>query len=310
MGSEPIKFHIHYDVENHFIPMNDFITASNAAQKIVDDLNKQILGGKLRYQLVVIPPEDGTFLKTVGIWTLKATVAGVVLPIVGGLSLGAFKALSGNTPEHYGERHTEALRDMTVNFFSKEVEELEKCIPHELNLDRAFKAKTDFYISCQNNDDILGLGFDSTKNFPIRHDHFKNHLSRDKFRPLDSDFLIFDAIVTSPVIEDKDYIWNFEDTVTGNKISAYMRDESFKKGVLNGKYPFKNDGSNSDRVRILVEYKKQERNGEVEKKETCIETVYSFNDIELSPIPANLPPNVVFVRPAETPMDKIWGTGQ
>ncbi|NCC51126.1 MAG: hypothetical protein EOM20_07920 [Spartobacteria bacterium] len=310
MGSEPVKFYIHYDIENHFIPMSDFLTASNAAQKIVDDLNKKILGGQLRYQLVVIPPEEGTFLKTVGIWTVKIAVAGVVLPIAGGLSLGAFKALSGNTPEYYGERYTEALRDMTVNFFSKEVEELEKCIPHELNLDRAFKAKTDFYISCQSNGDINGLGFDNTKRFPIRHDQFKNHISKDRVRPLDSDFSIYEAIVTSPVIEDKDYVWDFEDTVKGNKISGYMRDEAFKRGVLNGKYPFKTDGSNSDRIKMLVEYKKQERNGEVEKKETCIETVYSFNDIEITSIPANLPPNVTFVRPAETPMEKLWGQGR
>ncbi len=307
MGSEPIKFHIHYDVESHFIPMSDFLTASNAAQKIVDDLNKQILGGQLRYQLVVIPPEEGTFLKTVGIIITATVLNAAVVPIASDYVLGAFEGISEHKPSDYGRDHGRALRDLTVGFLSKEVEELEKCVPHELNLDRAFKAKTDFYISCQSNDDIRGLGFDNTKRFPIRREQFKSHISKDRVRPLNSDFRIYEAVVTSPVIEDKDYVWHFEDTVTGNKISGHMRDEVFKRGVLNGDHPFKNDGSNSDRVKMLVEYKKQERNGEVEKKETCIETVYSFNDIELTPIPANLPPNVVFVRPAETPMDKLWG---
>lgn len=310
MGSEPIKFYIHFDVENHFIPMNDFLTASTSAQKIVDDLNKQILGGQLRYQLVVIPPEEGTFLKTVGIIVTATVLNAAVVPIASDYVLGAFEGIAEHKPSDYGQDHGRALRDLTVGFFSKEVEELEKCIPYELNLDRAFKAKTDFYISCQNNDDINGLGFDNTKRFPVRHDQFKNHISKDRVRPLNSDFRIYEAVVTSPVIEDKDYVWHFEDAVTGNKISGYMRDESFKRGVLNGDHPFKNDGSNSDRVKILVEYKKQERNGEVEKKETCIETVYSFNDTEIVPIPANLPSNVVFVRPAETPMDKLWGAAE
>lgn len=305
MDSELIKFHIHYDVKDHFIPMSDFLSASNAAQKIVDDLNKKILGGQLRYQLVVIPPEEGTFLKTVGIWTLKATVAGVILPIAGGLSMGAFKALSGNTPEYYGENYTEALKDMTVSFFSKEVDVLEKCIPHELNLDRAFKAKTDFYMSCQANDGIKGLGFDNTRNFPIQRGSFKNHISKDRTRPLDSDYIIYEAILTSPVTEDKNFQWDFEDTVTGQKISAHMKDESFKKGVLNGKYPIK-QSKKSDLLKILVEYKKQEVNGEIKNKEACVETVYSFNDIEITPMPSTLPKGTKFQMLEETPMDKIW----
>ena len=222
--------------------------------------------------------------------------------------LGAFEGITEHKPSDYGQDHGRALRDLTVGFFSKEVEELEKCVPHELNLDRAFKAKTDFYISCQNNDDIKGIGFDDTRNFPIRDSDFKRHMSKDRTRPLDSDFVVYDVIVTSPVIEDKDYVWDFQDVVTGNKISGYMRDESFKRGVLNGKYPFKNDGSNSDKLKILVEYKKQEVNGEIKNKETCIETVYSFNDKTITSIPADLPKGTRFQIKEETPMEKLWGT--
>lgn len=250
--------------------------------------------------------KEGTFLKTVGIWTLRASAVGVILPIAGGLSLGAFKALSGNTPEYYGKRYTEALKDMTIGFLSKEVEELEECIPAELNLDRAYKGKTDLFSSCQSNDHITGLGFDNSQNFPIRKDDFKKHLSKDRTRPLKSNFVIYEVIVTSPVIEDKDYVWDFQDIVTGNKISGYMRDNKFKKGVLNGDYPFKNDGSNSDKLQILVEYKKQERNGDVEKKETTIEDVYSFNDEVIKAIPKDLPKGTRFQKTEESPMEKIW----
>ena len=307
--AEPIKFHIHYDVKDHFIPMSDFLTASNAAQKIIDDLNKNILSGQLRYRLVIIPPKEGTFLKTIGIVMIATIpVNAVVLPIASDYVLGAFEGIAQHKPSDYGQEHGRALRDLTVGFFSKEVEELEQNIPPELNLDRAFKAKTDFFLSCQNNDEIKGIGFDNSGNFPIRAGSFINHISKDRTRPLDSDFVIYDVIVTSPVTEDKDYVWDFEDIITGNKVSGYMRDEAFKRGVLNGDYPFKNGGSNSDRLKILVEYKKQERNGEIERKETCIDTVYSFNDTKIASIPANLPKRTRFQQHKETPMDKIWGT--
>lgn len=306
MSSEILKLHIHYDVEKHFISMSDFLIASNAAQKIIDDLNRQILRNHLKYELVIIPPEEGTFLKTVGIVIATVAIHAAIVPIASDYVLGAFKGITEHEPSEYGENHGRALRDLAVGFFSKEVEDLEKCIPRELNLDRAFKAKAEFYASCQNNNHIHGLGFDDTKNFPIRSNSFKNHISKDRTRPLNSDFIIYDVIVTSPVTEDKDYVWDFEDIVTSKKISAYMRDEAFKKGVLNGDYPFKNDGSKSDRLKILVEHKKQERNGEVEKKETCVVSVYYFNDREIKKIPANLPQGARFQQKEETPMDKIW----
>jgi hypothetical protein len=303
--TDPVKFHIHYDVDNHFIPMSDFLTASHSAQKIIDDLNRQILGGQLRYKLVVIPPTEGTFLKTVGIVAVTLVANAMVVPVASDYVLGAFEGIAEHKPSDYGKDHGRALRDLTVGFFSKEVEELEKCVPHELNLDRAFKSKTDFYRSCQANDDIKGLGFDNTRNFPIRHGDFKHHMSKDRTRPLDSDFVLYDAILTSPVTEDKNFQWDFEDTVTGQKISAHMRDEAFKKGVLSGKYPIK-QSKKSDVLKILVEYKKQEVNGEIKNKETCVETVYSFNDKTITPIPTNLPKGTRFNIKGEAPMEKIW----
>lgn len=309
MVSEITKLHIHYDVDDHFIPMADFVTASNSAQKIIDDLNKQILGGHLRYQLVVIPPEDGTFLKTIGFITLTVIANAVVVPIASDYVLGAFEELAEHKPSDYGKDHVRALRDLTKGFFSKDVEELEKLIPREVNLDRAFKAKSDFYLSCQNNEKIKGLGFNSSSDFPIRHDNFKNHISKDRIRPLESDFIIYEAVLTSPVTEDKNFQWDFEDTVTKNKISAYMRDEAFKKAHLSGKYPVR-ESEKSDLMKILVEYKKQERNGEVEVKERCINTVYSFNDVDIAPLPSILPVGTRFQMPEQAPMEKFWGAAR
>ena len=207
---------------------------------------------------------------------------------------------------YYGEKGTEALKDMVVGFFEKEVEELETCIPRKTNLDKSYKAKSEFYLSCNKNNNIRGIGFNRSNSFPIRKSRFKNHVSKDRVRALNSDYIIYDTIVTSPVIEDKDYVWDLEDCVTGNKISAKMRDFSFKSGVLSGKYPFKNDGSNSDRLQVLIEYKKQEKNGEVEKKGTFIESVYRFNEEEVAEVPDDLPKGTKFQMATKAPMEDFW----
>ncbi len=302
METELAKFYIHYNVDDHFISMNDFIIASKCTQKVINDLNQQILGGNLKYDLVIMPPDSGTLLKSVGLVFLALTAT----PIIQNYALGAFEGLTKHSPAYYGGEHTKALVDLTTGFFSKDVEHLEKCIPREINLDSAFKAKSDFFLSCQHNKKINGLGFDSSDKFPINSSDFAYHITKDRIKPIASDFLIHEAILISPVTEDKDIKWVLQDAVTGQKISADMKDDFFKQGLLSGKYPVKNS-KESDTLKILVEYKKQERNGVIEKKDTCINAVYIFNDIEIIPVPKTLPKGVKFQKSTERPMDKIWG---
>lgn len=84
-----------------------------------------------------------------------------------------------------------------------------------------------------------------------------------------------------------------------------MRDENFKKDFLSGKYPLK-ESNNDDRMTVLVEYKRQEKNGEIVSKEVCINTVFSFNDIEITPMPTDQSSGVKFSRADIVPMEKFW----
>jgi hypothetical protein len=87
-----------------------------------------------------------------------------------------------------------------------------------------------------------------------------------------------------------------------------MRDENFRQDFLNsGKYPLKKSGKD-DRMTILVEYMKQEKNGEIETKEISINKIYSFNDTEIAPVPANPPNGEKFSRTDVTPMEELWNT--
>lgn len=295
------QLHIHFDVDDHFIPLDDFMVTSDSAAEILDNLNKKIFAGNLKYELVVEAPTDGTFRNTMGIILFSAAI----VPIAGDYSIGVFEELTGHPPSHYGEQHGKALRDLAVGFLSKEVDDLERCIPYQINLDRAFKAKSEFYETCHANKDIKGIGFDETDNFPIPRERFLNHTSKDRIRELDSDFVICEAIVISPVNVDKDTQWELKDTVTNAKINAYMRDRSFKNAYLNGKYPFK-ETKEDDILKIMLEYKQQEKNGKIEKKETCINTVYKYNEVEILQVPSNLPQGTRFQRPETAPMDNLW----
>jgi hypothetical protein len=290
----------------HLLPVSNFLQASKSAVTIIDRLNQQILGGRFEYELFIVPPEKGSFLKKIGIIAAAGTV--IATPIIQDYALGAFEGITGNRPSHYGRNHTEALRDLAVGFFQTEVDGLEKLLEPSINLDKAFKAKSEFYEMCIGNDRIHGLGFDDTTDFPITRPRFIYHTSKDRLRAVASDFIICDAVIVSPVNTNKDLKWELQDTITHNKISAYLRDDDFKSGLLNGKYPQKKTKSD-DVLKVLIEYKKQERNGEVENKDICINTVYEFNGAVIKALPKDLPSGTRFQRYEEAPMDRLWRYG-
>lgn len=122
---------------------------------------------------------------------------------------------------------------------------------------------------------------------------------------MESDFRLYEAIIISPVDVDKDIKWEFQDTETKAIIRAHMRDEDFKRKFLNWTYPLKKS-NHDDVVKILVEYRMQEKNGEIEIRDTLVNTVFSFNNTEISAIPDshNLR-NRGFNSSASLP---LWGT--
>lgn len=299
------KLYIHFGLDNHFLPMEDFIISSKSTAIILDDLNKQIFNGKIKYELVIIPPTDGSFLQAIGIIvTLGATY--VVAPIAQDYVLGLYEGISDHKPSYHGKNHGKALRDLAIGFLTKSTEELENKIPKRVNLDRALKAKSDFYKMCMANKEIKALGFNKSSTFPLKRTNFKHHLSKDRIRPLDSEFIIYDAVIVSPVDIDRDSKWELQDKTTNNIIKAHMRDTKFKKKFLNGDYPLKKT-KNDDSITVLVEYKKQERNGEIETKEISINTVYSFNGVEIVSLPNEPVKGIKFMNYTRTPMDKLWG---
>jgi len=296
--AEIARLPIHLNVPANHISAADYVVAVKSLETTIREFNKRIFGGSLEYEFLVLPTEEGSFKGVTGVIVKGvAKVVAVTFVITEIISFsetdtfkGLVKGLTGYELAHYkaAEGVGHFLRDMTKGIFTTENDNLERLIPGNLNLDKVFHAKAEFYSMCIANHELTSVGFEDSEHFPIKRASFAQHISRDKIRSAPSDFVLYrDTIIVSPVDTDMNRVWRLQDVTTKNIISAYMRDEEFKKGFLNGKYPLKKS-SEDDRITVLVEYKKQEKNGEIEQKEASINTVYSFNDTQIAAIPDDI----------------------
>jgi hypothetical protein len=110
------RLYIHFDVSDHFLKLDTFIKTADSARKVIDALDETFFNGSLEYELIVLPPAEGTFLSKLAIW-----VSGGATAVFGFLNtdIGSsyFKGLTGQTPsewaESLGESHS-AFVDSTL----------------------------------------------------------------------------------------------------------------------------------------------------------------------------------------------------
>lgn len=79
---------IHFDVKQHFLKLETFIQTATHAKEVINALDKELFEGKLKYDLIVVPPTEGTFLTKLAIW-----VGGAAAAIIGFLETDIGKAL-------------------------------------------------------------------------------------------------------------------------------------------------------------------------------------------------------------------------
>jgi hypothetical protein len=182
---------LHFDVADHRLPLDDFIIAANSTKAIIEDFNQQFFGGKLKYQIVVLPSEIGSFREKLGIIVTTGAIF-----VLGGLvpefSSGVIKGITGKSVAELGEIvgqkiDSEAdsiqkiwheslvaifLREASKGFFLKEVDALEKCGITKEIFSKSYEGRNEFYESCYRNSEIQGVGFDDTDTFPIQRKDF------------------------------------------------------------------------------------------------------------------------------------------
>ncbi len=299
------KIFIHFDVKDHHIRFDSHLAALEASNVIVGEINKRLFGGKIDYELLVLPSEQGTFKIVIGF----LSIAWLSIQIGETKSFEGFvKGLTGYDWKSYeiAKDIGSFLRDSTKGFFMTEKDELEKIIPQEINLDKAIKFKSEFYKKCIANDEIKGLGFEDDDQFPVKRTNFLKHVSlEDKIRDVPSEFFIFDATIIASVNVDKNYKWRIKNNASGELISTYMNDDDFKARLLDGKNPLKRS-SKDDIIKVLVEYKRHEKNGEIEIKEKSINTIYNFNDEQIKSVPEGLLEKITTKSEEKLPMEELW----
>lgn len=193
---------IYFDVPEHFLPLNEFIETARTTKEVIDCLNEEFFDGQFKYQLIVLPPEQGSFKSRLGIKTV--TVAGILAFSWAGLESDVgksyIKGLTGYEPAYWaeklGESHREALTqdetekeqaisvgcaarilsESTKGFLEQDYNELRKSGVTKKKFRSAYQAKNEFYESCYSLPAIKGIGFDDTENFPIKRNDFPNHI--------------------------------------------------------------------------------------------------------------------------------------
>lgn len=101
----------HFDVERSSIPLLQFIDSARATQEIIDDFNRSLFDDKVKYEIRVKTPEDGSLIEV--LWVV-VTIGGSVLAFLDtDIGKAFFKGLTTEEPAIWAEKLGEAIREQT-----------------------------------------------------------------------------------------------------------------------------------------------------------------------------------------------------
>ncbi|MEX0827617.1 MAG: hypothetical protein WD005_01565, partial [Haliea sp.] len=105
---------IHFDVPGHQIPLSTFIATAEQTEAVIGSLNRELFDGNLKYELFVLPPEEGTFLSRLGFVLLAGY--GVVWSFTESDVGAAFiKGLTTQAPAYWAEMVGTEFRDKLID---------------------------------------------------------------------------------------------------------------------------------------------------------------------------------------------------
>lgn len=123
------QLYIHFKVEDHFLKLETFIKTAESAQRVMAALDETFFQGSLDYELIVLPPEQGSFLSRLGLW-----VGGGITSLFAfaNTEIGStyIEALTGHPPTYWakrvGQHNKETLEDLQEWIEGLPPEKLEK----------------------------------------------------------------------------------------------------------------------------------------------------------------------------------------
>ena len=311
---EDYRLPIHFDVSSSRLPASDVVVTLRSATQILRGIEEafveyerpenrpviyltQVNQGSLSLVLVISGGVSGGVLGGIAGAIAGSAIGGLPVGIVGGTAgvvaggmLGVSRAMTILDSDHY-KRFCEGLTDeaydpiradrslgkVVKGILSKPVDQIREVTPENISLDECLKAKSEFFKMLGENKDIEAIGFEDSREFPIKRNQFPLHIYTPK--PLTSSFRTEyrAVIIEKAVVIDKDKKWNFIDKETEEALSAYMHDEEFKKDFLHkSQYPLKKTADN-DEICARFEVEELEDRGLIQEKDWHLREVYVFN---------------------------------
>jgi hypothetical protein len=294
---------IHFDLPRHVIPLRTFVETAESAGRIAEVINQELFGGTFTLEVVIIPPEEGTFLAklgivvtVVGIWVAQQIVAGPLSDFGSGVFAeivskdasdvgremvqgvrAAFDELM--SPSENQEAKCQAASVVTVAavkwILQEDNEEIEE-LPVAPVLREALVAKRRFYEACKAVQDLKGVGFSRQPTFPIRRGDFQRLSQIPEGSDDDEWHVAIENITgTSPN-------WNRNDTARnwkgadqdGHARYFVIRDERFWEMVFRGQL----SPRIADSMRVQWAYKQ----GPKRRKNHIVLRVLQFNGVKVS----------------------------
>lgn len=109
------RLFIHFDVDEHFLKLDTFVETAESTRKIIEAFNTTFFQGSLNYELIVLPPKDGTFRSNLALWVgggVTSLFAFLNTPI----GFAYIEGLTGKPPTEWsseiGQDHREGIQNL------------------------------------------------------------------------------------------------------------------------------------------------------------------------------------------------------
>ena len=276
------EFCFHFKTQKPYLAPKEFINALKSFETIFYNINTAVFDNSLKYKIVVLPSEHGSFKAKIGFF-----LSALALSIPISATEGFLKGLTGVDVSQYYEDAGHFVKDTIQGVYESTIKKLKEITPPEVNLDAAIKAKSNFYNVSLKSANIEAIGFNALNDFSIPKSDFVYHIiEKDIVRELEPEISVKTLIITRPfIVSGKSKKWDLKDKSTNKEAGYVLKDQDFRNRVLHGLNPLK-ESQHPDEIVARVEQEKELRNGEEKNKNLNILAVYSFNDKEIKPLPS------------------------
>jgi len=214
---QPGEIIYHFDVERGSIPLAQFVETARATQEIIDDFNRILFDDKVKYELRVKTPEEGSLIEVL---LLVVTVGGSVLGFLGtDIGKAFFKGLTTKEPSAWAEElgtsirqalsklkqsvtiesrevlvspdlqtelesetlrrlEAEAIALILIRFLESELDKLSTIGITPEKFRAAFQGRNRVFKGCINNPEVKGIAFDRKPDFEIKRSDFLRQITQ------------------------------------------------------------------------------------------------------------------------------------